>query len=50
MGFELYSSEQSGVDFSALDPMLVPCASRIELFDGSEIGGEDDCVWDKVEV
>ena len=27
MGFELYGSESQGVDFTALDPMLVPCAS-----------------------
>ena len=46
MRFELYGSESKGVDFSALDPMLVPCASRIKLFDGSEIGAEDNCVWD----
>ena len=46
MGFELYGSEASGVDFSALDPMLVPCASRIKFFDGSENGAEDNCVWD----
>ena len=46
MGFELYGSEASGVDFSALDPMLIPCASRITLYDNTTIGAEDNCVWD----
>ena len=30
--------------------MLIPCASRITLYDGSEIGGDDDCVLDKGEI
>ena len=30
--------------------MLVPCASRITLHDGREIGADDDCIWDKKEV
>ena len=50
MGLEIFSSESLGVDFAALDPMLVPCASRITLHDGREIGGDDDCIWDKQEV
>ena len=46
----LFGSEESGVDYGALDPMLIPCASRVQLYDGSVIGGEDTCVWDKEEV
>ena len=46
MDFELSGSEASGADYSGLDHMLVPCASRIKLFDGSEIGAEDNCIWD----
>ena len=46
MGSELYGAEEVGVDFAAMDTLLVPCASRIKLFDGSEIGAEDNCVWD----
>ena len=40
----------SGVDFTALDPMIVPCASKITLHDGSVVGGDESCVWDKQEV
>ena len=47
MDYDLRGSETSGTSFTALDPMLVPCASRITLFDGSVLGGHDDCVWDK---
>ena len=37
----------SGVDFAAVDVMLIPCASQVTLFDGSVIGGDDNCIWDK---
>ena len=30
--------------------MLVPCASVITLYDGSKIGGGEECVWNKQEV
>ena len=40
-------SETGAVDFTAIDPMLIPCASRVTLFDGSVIGGEEDCVWEQ---
>ena len=33
-----------------MDAMVVPCASQIELHDGSVIGGHDDCVWDREEM
>ena len=46
--FELliYGAENSGVDFAAFDPMLVPCGSQITLYDGSIIGGGDECVYE----
>ena len=47
--FDLTGTEQ-GVDFAALDPMLIPCASRITLFDGSVIGGDDECVWEQSKI
>ena len=40
-------SEVGGVDFTTLDPMIIPCASQVTLFDGSVVGADDDCVWDK---
>ena len=46
LGLELYGSETLGIDFNALDLMIIPCASRITLHDGREIGGDDDCIWD----
>ena len=30
--------------------MVVPCASRIELHDGSILGGHDQCEWDREEI
>ena len=50
MGFKIYGAETSGFDFAVIDIMLVPCTSRITLHDGREIGGTDDCIWDKQEV
>ena len=47
LGFDLYGKEVSAVDVAALDPMLIPCASRVTLFDDSIIGGDDECVWDQ---
>ena len=29
---------------------LVPCASRIPLFDGSELGADQSCEWDQTKV
>ena len=48
--YNLKGSETFGTNYTALDPMMVPCASSITLFDGSILGGHDDCVWDKDEV
>ena len=45
--FDLFGAQLTGNDYTAIDFMLVPCASRFVMFDGSEIGGEDFCVWDK---
>ena len=50
MGFKVHGTEASGVDYAAIDPMIVPCASKITLHDGSVVGGDDSCVWDKQEV
>ena len=46
MGFELYGSETTGLDFTALDAMIIPCASKVTLYDGSVVGGDEDCEWD----
>lgn len=40
----------SGLDYTALDTMIIPCASKITLHDGSVVGGDESCVWDKKDV
>ena len=37
-------AETGAVDFTAIEPQLIPCASRVTLYDGSVVGGEEDCV------
>ena len=32
--------------YTSLEPALYPCATQIELVDGSVHGGHDDCEWD----
>ena len=48
--FDLYGSQLTGNAYTAIDIMLVPCGSHFNLFDGSELGAEEDCIWDKKEV
>ena len=43
----MLGAEKDGVEFISFDAMIIPCASRVELFDGSVVGGDDDCIWDK---
>ena len=31
MGFDLTGSESTGLDFTALDAMIIPCASKVTL-------------------
>lgn len=50
MRFALRGTETSGLEYTTFDPMLIPCASKVTLFDGSVIGGGDECVWDEKEV
>ena len=47
---QLFSSWKLKQDYIALDIALVPCASKVELFDGSNQGAEDNCVWDEDQV
>ena len=43
-------TEIGAIDFEAIEPQLLPCASRVTLFDGSVVGGEEDCVWDQTKM
>ena len=47
---DLYGTWKSGEAFGAIDVALVPCASRITLFDGSELGADQSCEWDQTKV
>ena len=47
MKFDLYGAEAQAVDFAVVDVSLIACASRITLFDGSVVGGDEDCIWDQ---
>ena len=47
---DLYGSWTSGEAYSNLNVALVPCASRITLFDGSELGADQSCEWDQTKV
>ena len=47
---DLYGSYNTGKAYSAIDVKLVPCASRITLFDGSELGADQSCEWDQTKV
>ena len=50
LAFDLYGAEEKVGDFVALDTVLMPCASRVTLFDGSVVGGDDSCIWDQDEM
>ena len=43
--FNMWGSEMKGSEYNVIDIQLAPCATQIELFDGSLWGGEEQCVW-----
>ena len=47
---DLYGTWTSGEAYSSIGVALVPCASRITLFDGSELGADQSCEWDHKKV
>ena len=48
--FYLLGSWLKNIDSTTYDIQINACASAYELFDGTVLGGEDDCIWDKEEV
>ena len=48
--FELEGSWLRTGDSNTYDVWLTSCASQFTLFDGSEVGGDENCVWDLKEV
>ena len=43
----LYGSWRTDDSYTALELGIFPCASRIENYDGSVLGGHDDCEWNQ---
>ena len=48
--FSLQGSLDLGNISNYLDVQMVACASEYTLFDGSVIGADEDCEWDKNEM
>ena len=48
--FFLQGSWLSIGDSTSFDVWLTSCASHYTLFDGSEVGVDENCVWDLKEV
>ena len=48
--FDLKGSWLTSDKYTTYDIWLTSCSSYYKLYDGSEQGGEDDCVWDLEEV
>ena len=44
--FDLKGSWLLSEDYNVYDIWLTSCSSRFVLFDGTESGAEEDCVWD----
>ena len=42
---DLSGSYRTGTEYIAYDVMVVACASQIELYDGSTLGGDPTCEW-----
>ena len=49
-GIELTGSWRDHDTYTAFEPSIYPCATRIDNYDGSVSGGHDDCEWDKTAV
>ena len=47
---DLYGNWVSDSYYSALDIMLIPCATRYTAYDGTVHGGGDNCNWNKTEA
>ena len=46
----MFGSSYTGNDFRAIDVEVLACASRIQLHNGSYVGGDESCVWELKEV
>ena len=48
--FSIFGNYRSDDSSAAIEPSLFPCASKVELYDGSVQGGYIDCEWDELKV
>ena len=46
----MYGSYYNPQNYNALYIKQLPCATRVMLYDGSEVGAEEDCVWDQQQM
>ena len=45
--FEFQGSSWAGNEYKLVEILMIPCASKITIHDGSEVGGDESCEWDK---
>ena len=50
LDIDLYGDWKSDTEYSVLEIMLLPCATRFTAYDGTVHGGGENCVWDKNET
>ena len=50
MELSLHGSAKKGNSYNIIDVQMVACASRYTIFDGSELGADENCVWDKQDM
>ena len=48
--FNLQGSWLTTADYATYDVWLTSCTSQFKLFDGSEQGADESCIWDQQEV
>ena len=48
--FDIYGTWRTDEYFSALEIRMLPCATQVTAFDGSLLGGDQSCIYDKEEV
>ena len=41
--FEFQGSSWAGNEYKLVEILMIPCASKITIHDGSEVGGDESC-------
>ena len=50
LDLKIHGSFRSDTSYSAIELLLLPCATRVKTSDDVTIGGDDICVWDQKEA